>query len=63
MAKTPPPDAPAFRRQRVALVRAGCDAADLARAFEPSSQAIRNGAAQAERQDGGREAKPAAMAG
>jgi transposase len=41
MAKTHPPYAPEFRRQRVELVRAGRDPADLAREFEPSSQAIR----------------------
>ena len=47
----------------VELVRAGRDPADLAREFEPSSQAIRNWVAQADRQDGCREAKPAADAG
>ena len=63
MAKTHPPYAPEFRRQMVELVRAGRDPADLAREFEPSSQAIRNWVAQADRQDSGREAKPAADAG
>ena len=63
MAKTHPPYAPEFRRQMVELVRAGRDPADLAREFEPSSQAIRNWVAQADRQDGRREAKPAADAG
>jgi transposase len=63
MAKTPLPDAPEFRRQMVELVRAGRDPADLARAFEPSSRAIRNWAAQADRQGGRRAAKPAADAG
>ena len=63
MAKTHPPYAPEFRRQMVELVRAGRDPADLAREFEPSSQAIRNWVAQADRQDGGRDAKPAADAG
>src|ERR1043165_1140375 len=62
MAKTHPPYAPEFRRQMVELVRAGRDPADLAREFEPSSQAIRNWVAQADRQDGRREAKPAADA-
>src|SRR4051794_34458211 len=62
MAKTHPPYAPEFRRQMVELVRAGRDPADLAREFEPSSQAIRNWVAQADRQDGRREAKPAAAA-
>lgn len=41
----------------VELVRAGRDPADLAREFEPSSQAIRNWVAQADRQEGRREAK------
>jgi len=41
----------------VDLVRSGRDPADLAREFEPSSQAIRNWVAQAERQEGRREAK------
>ena len=59
MAKTHPPYAPEFRRQMVELVRAGRDPADLAREFEPSSQAIRNWVAQADLQDGRREAKPA----
>ena len=63
MAKTHPPYAPEFRRQMVELVRAGRDPADLAREFEPSSQAIRNWVAQADRQDSGRGAKPAADAG
>ena len=62
MAKTHPPYAPEFRRQMVELVRAGRDPADLAREFEPSSQAIRNWAARADRQDGRREARPAADA-
>ena len=47
----------------VELVRAGRDPVDLAREFEPSAQAIRNWVAQADRQDGRREAKPAAAAG
>ena len=63
MAKTHPPYAPEFRRQMIELVRAGRDPADLAREFEPSSQAIRNWVAQADRQDGRREAKPAADTG
>ena len=63
MAKTHPPYAPEFRRQMVELVRAGRDPADLAREFEPSSQAIRNWVTQADRHDGRREAKPAADAG
>ena len=60
MAKTHPPYAPEFRRQMVELVRAGRDPADLAREFEPSAQAIRNWVAQADRQEGRREAKSTA---
>ena len=60
MPKTRPPYAPEFRRQMVELVRAGRDPADLAREFEPSAQAIRNWVAQADRQEGRREVKPAA---
>ena len=44
----------------VELVRAGRDPTDLAREFEPSAQAIRNWVAEADRQEGRREAKPAA---
>jgi transposase len=62
MSKTHPPYAPEFRRQMVDLVRAGRDPADLAREFEPSAQAIRNWVEQADRQNGRREAKPAAAA-
>lgn len=58
MPQTRPPYAPEFRRQMIELVRAGRDPADLAREFEPSSQAIRNWVAQANRQDGRREVKP-----
>ncbi len=63
MAKTHSPYAPEFRRQMVELVRAGRDPADLAREFDPSSQAIRNWVAQADRRDGRRAVKPAADAG
>jgi len=62
MPKTHPAYAPEFRRQMVELVRAGRDPADLAREFEPSAQAIRNWVAVADRQEGRREAKPAAEA-
>ncbi len=62
MPKTRPPYSPEFRRQIVELARAGRDPADLAREFEPSSQAIRNWIAQAERQEGRREVRPAATA-
>jgi transposase len=58
MPKTRPPYAPEFRRQMVDLVHAGRDPGDLAREFEPSAQAIRNWVAQADRREGGREAKP-----
>ncbi|WP_415926890.1 hypothetical protein [Methylobacterium sp. 4-46] len=44
----------------VELVRAGRAPTDLAREFEPSAQAIRNRAAEADRQEGRREAKPPA---
>ena len=62
MAKTRIPYAPEFRRQIVELVRAGRDPADPAREFEPCPKAIRNWGAQAERQEGRREGKPAAVA-
>ena len=52
MPKTRPPYAPEFRRQMVDLVRAGRDPAELAGEFEPSAQAIRNWAAQADRNEG-----------
>ena len=60
MPKTRPPHVPELRRRIVELVRAGRDPADLAREFEPSSQAIRNWVAEADRAEGRREAKPAA---
>ena len=41
MPKTRPPYPPEFRRQMVALVRAGRGPEELAREFEPSAQAIR----------------------
>ena len=63
MAKTHRPYASKFRRQIVELVRAGRDPAGLAREFEPSAQAIRNWVAQADRQEGRREAKPTADTG
>jgi transposase len=59
MPKTRPPYPAEFRRQMVDLVRAGRDPADLAREFEPSVQAIRNWVAEADRQEGRREPKPA----
>ncbi len=62
MPKTRPPYSPEFRRQIVELARAGRDPADLAREFEPSSQAIRNWIAQADRQEGRREVRPVVAA-
>ncbi len=59
MPKTRPPYSPEFRRQMIDLVRAGRDPTDLAREFEPSSQAIRNWVAQADRSEGRREEKAA----
>ena len=59
MPKTRLPYSPEFRRQMVELVRAG---RDPARGFEPSSQAIRNWAMQADRQEGRREVSPTAGA-
>jgi transposase len=44
----------------IELVRAGRDPTDLAREFEPSSQAIRNWVAQADLEEGRREGKPSA---
>ena len=58
MSRTRPPYAREFRQQTIELVRAGRDPTDLAREFEPSSQAIRNWVAQADREEGRREAKP-----
>jgi len=54
MPKTRPPYPPAFRRQMVELVRAGRSLEELAREFEPSTQAIRNWVAQADRDEGRR---------
>ena len=62
MPKTRPPYAPEFRQQMVDLVRAGRDAQDLAREFEPSAQAIRNWVAEADRREGRREPRPPAAA-
>ncbi len=57
MPKTRPPYAPEFRRQMIDLVRAGRDPDNLAREFEPTAQSIRNWVVQADRSEGGREAK------
>jgi transposase len=43
-----------YRQQLVELVRAGRTPEELSREFEPSAQAIRNWAAQAERDEGTR---------
>ena len=54
MPKTRPPYPPEFRRQMAELVRAGRSIEELAREFEPSTQAIRNWVAQADRDEGRR---------
>ena len=61
MAKTHAPYAPEFRRQIVELIRAGRTPEELSREFEPSSQAIRNWVAAADRSEG-RSAAPAPAA-
>lgn len=55
MPKGKPPYPPEFRRQLVEMVRAGRTAEELAREFEPSSQAIRNWVRQADRDEGRRD--------
>ena len=54
MPKTRPPYAAEFRQQMVDLVRSGRAPEDLAREFEPSSQAIRTWVAQVGRDAGER---------
>ena len=49
MPKSRPPYPAAFRQQMVELVRSGRTPGELAREFEPSAEAIRNWAAQADR--------------
>lgn len=61
MPRTRPRYSPEFRRQIVDLVRSGRDPSDLAREFEPSSQAIRNWVSQADRQEGRTAPKPATV--
>ena len=56
MPRTRPPYSPEFRRQMVELVRAGRSPDDLAREFEPSGHSIRAWVAQADRNEGRREA-------
>ena len=55
MPKTHVPYSPEFRRQTVALARAGRDPDDLAREFEPTAQSIRNWIMQADKKEGRRE--------
>ena len=45
MARKRTPYPPEFRRQMIELVRAGRTPEELAKEFEPSAQAIRNGRA------------------
>ena len=54
MPKSRPPYPPEFRNQMVEMVRAGRSPEELAKEFEPSSQTIRNWAAQADRDEGRR---------
>ena len=58
MPKTHRPYAPEFRRQIIELVRAGRTPEELAREFEPSSQAIRNWVAAADCSEGRQSATP-----
>ena len=51
MARKYPSYAPEFRRQMVELVRAGRTPEELAKEFDPSSQAIRNWVAQTDRDE------------
>ena len=55
MARKNPPYMPEFRRQMIELVRSGRSPESLAKEFEPTSQAIRNWVAQAERDAGRRD--------
>jgi len=52
MPKSHPPYTPEFKRRMVELVRTGRTPEDLAKQFEPSAQAIRNWAQQADRDQG-----------
>jgi transposase len=51
---TPPPYAPEFRAQLIALVRAGRTPEEVSREFEPSGQTIRNWVRKADRDAGAR---------
>jgi len=55
MPRSHPPYPPEFRRQMVELVRAGRSPEELAKEFEPSAQAIRTWARQADLDEGRRE--------
>ena len=55
MPKSHPPYRPEYKRRLVELVRAGRNPEELAAKFEPSAQAIRNWAWQADRDDGHRQ--------
>ena len=55
MPKSHPPYPAELRKRLVELVRAGRNPEELAEKFEPSAQAIRNWARQADRDDGRRE--------
>ena len=55
MPKSHAPYPPEYRQQIVELVRAGRTPGELSKEFEPSSQAIRNWARQADRDEGRRE--------
>jgi transposase len=55
MPKSHAPYPPEFRRRMVELVRSGRSPEELARKFEPSSQAIRNWVRQADLDEGRRE--------
>lgn len=55
MPKSHPPYPPEYKKRLVELVRAGRNPEELAAKFEPSAQAIRNWARQADRDDGHRQ--------
>ena len=54
MPKTHPPYPPEFRLRMIELARSGRSPGELSRSFGPSSQAIRNWIAQADRDEGRR---------
>ena len=54
MPKSRPPYPPELRRRMVELVRSGRSPESLAEEYEPSGESIRNGARQAERDEGKR---------